>query len=335
MIRHAVWIEADQTDPYVNLAIEQQLMRRLPADTAVLYLWQNDRTIVIGRNQDPWMECHVEAFMAEGGRIARRLSGGGAVYHDLGNLNFTWVVPPVCFDISRQMHIVLEAVRALGLQPVISGRNDLVIDGRKFSGNAFQVQKNAACHHGTLLIHSDKAAMGRWLTADRSKLACNGVQSVASRIVNLRELCLDASLSSVKRELLRAFSKAYDLKLERFSLEELDWVDIQKEAAKLASTDWLFPKAEMPASIEGQRRFEWGSLRIRIWLENGRIRRTSLHTDALETRMFLAAENVLCHIPWESGEIKIQMGKLFVRGLTVTQKKMVQDMINWLHELSS
>ena len=106
MIKYASCLIARGTDPYRNLAIEKHLMDTLPEDTVVLYLWQNEHTIVVGRNQDPWNECRVTEFQQSGGRIARRLSGGGAVYHDLGNLNFTFILPKAQFNIPVQLSVV-------------------------------------------------------------------------------------------------------------------------------------------------------------------------------------------------------------------------------------
>ena len=137
MIRRTACIIARSTDPYRNLAIEKRLLDTLPEETAILYLWQNAHTIVCGRNQNPWYECRVKEFLGDGGKIAKRLSGGGAVYHDMGNMNFTFLMPKADFNIPKQLSVIQNAVASYGLKAVQSGRNDLQIGERKFSGNAF------------------------------------------------------------------------------------------------------------------------------------------------------------------------------------------------------
>ncbi len=133
----------DCIDPHTNLAMEDALLQSLPADTALLFLWQNRHTVVIGSGQNAWRECNTALLEKEGGTLARRSSGGGAVYHDLGNLNFSFIVPREDYDVDRQLHVVTDAVRRLGLAAEKSGRNDLLIDGRKFSGNAFRLLLHA------------------------------------------------------------------------------------------------------------------------------------------------------------------------------------------------
>ena len=129
------WIETENTEPYLNLAMEEHLTLHGPKEACLLFLWQNRHTVVIGSNQNPWLECRTSLLEADGGRLARRLSGGGAVYHDMGNLNFTFLVRSEDYDLHRQLSVITTACRQLGIPAECSGRNDILADGRKFSGN--------------------------------------------------------------------------------------------------------------------------------------------------------------------------------------------------------
>ena len=161
MITKTRFIESKQVVPYANLALENHLLESVAEETCILYLWQNQRTVVIGRNQNAWRECRTTELAADGGYLARRLSGGGAVFHDLGNLNFTFLLPTKDFDVSRQLEVILQAMRHLGLAAERSGRNDVTIEGRKFSGNAFYDSRGHSYHHGTLLVDVDMDALSR------------------------------------------------------------------------------------------------------------------------------------------------------------------------------
>ena len=155
MSKRLTVIEGISTSPYENLALEEWLLNHVAADEVILYLWQNQHTVVIGKNQNAWKECNITTLEADGGHLARRLSGGGAVYHDLGNLNFTFLAQKENYDVSKQTDVILNALAALGIVAEKSGRNDILVDGRKISGNAFYDHKGRCYQHGTLLLNVD------------------------------------------------------------------------------------------------------------------------------------------------------------------------------------
>ena len=196
-------------DPYENLALEEALLHRVGEGELILYLWQNERTVVIGRNQNPWKECRTALLAEEGGRLARRLSGGGAVFHDLGNLNFTFLMSAEDWDLPRQLTVIERACRSLGIPAERSGRNDLLADGRKFSGNAFYQHNGKAYHHGTLMVDVDMEMVQRYLSPSKAKLAAKGVDSVRSRVVNLREFVPDLTVEQLADALIAAIAEVY------------------------------------------------------------------------------------------------------------------------------
>jgi len=276
-------IRSFETDPYGNLAMEEQLLEQVSEPT--LYLWQNQRTIVIGRHQNPWKECRVRELEAWGGHLARRLSGGGAVYHDLGNLNFTFLMSRSDYDPARQTAVLLQAVRALGIDAQCSGRNDLTADGRKFSGNAFCIRKTAAYHHGTLLVDVNKDHMTRFLTASPEKIRSKGVDSVRSRVVNLRELCPALTIPALADALADAFAREYhdaDPSVQdAAALHTPRWEELRTRYAS-----WQWRLGETPAfDVQLCRRFPWGEVEILIALQDGCARTVTVHSDAMSTHL--------------------------------------------------
>ena len=163
------YILTDCTDPAKNLAVEEYLTFRADPDEVTMYLWQNANTVVIGRNQNPWKECRLEE-MAEGGcTLARRVSGGGAVYHDLGNLNFTFIAQEGLYDVAKQTEVILRAVQILGIHAEKNGRNDLTIDGKKFSGHAYFKRGKYCYHHGTIMMDVNRDVLSRYLNVSTAK----------------------------------------------------------------------------------------------------------------------------------------------------------------------
>ena len=198
------YICSENTSPYYNLALERSLFDFVDEDTVILYLWQNSHTIVIGKNQNAYAECKVDEFIKDGGTLARRPSGGGAVYHDLGNLNFSIICNESIAKEHTYQRIVKEALGYFGIVSEFNGRNDLTVDDKKFSGNAFYVKDDVLCQHGTILINSDFKELSKYLTPDISKLERNHVKSVESRVVNLSEISDKIAVESMKEAMIKA-----------------------------------------------------------------------------------------------------------------------------------
>ena len=230
----------NSVDPYRNLAFEE-LLFETQGGGASLYLWQNERTVVIGRNQNAWRECRVELLESEGGRLARRTSGGGAVFHDLGNLNFTFLLPKEDYDLVRQLSVVRKAAASFGVETSFTGRNDLVVANSqaKFSGNAFRFSGRTALHHGTILIAADMGRLSRYLAPSERKLEAKGVRSVASRVTNLSELNPELTVERMKTALVEAFAEEYG-RAEAYPEEATDLERLERIRERFASWEWRY-----------------------------------------------------------------------------------------------
>lgn len=281
MIERIAVYQGDSVDPHYNLAVEQYLMETVPKGTVLLYLWQNKNTIVIGRNQSAWRECRTTLLAEEGGKLARRLSGGGAVFHDLGNLNFTFLVNQEDYDQEKQFSVIVEACRLLGIPAEMSGRNDVLAMGRKFSGNAFYSHHGKAYHHGTLMVDVDMDKLGRYLSPSKAKMESKGVQSVRSRVVNLKELAPALTVSCMADQMVAAFENVYGFKAAQLTEENLDREAVKKLTEHNADWDWLYGnRAALAFSCEG--RFPWGGVELELQVEMGKVEKVQVYTDSMD-----------------------------------------------------
>jgi len=275
---------SDSTDPHLNLARETALCEWICKNDIALYLWQNKHTVVIGRNQNAWKECRCELLRDEGGTLARRESGGGAVYHDLGNLNFTFATSPEIYNLEKQLNVVASALKTFGINAEFSGRNDLLVDGRKFSGNAFKHTKTYSMQHGTLLVCADFIKMSRYLMPSQAKLKAKGVDSVRSRVCNLSEFSDEISIENLKTALVIAFQNEYG------NAELIDENDLKTADIYEKYSSWQWNMGETPSfDIDISNRFPWGEIQILMTLENGYVARVKVFTDAMD-------ENLSCRI---------------------------------------
>ena len=281
MIRALEVLCTCSTDPWHNLALEEYLLYRVPPDTCLLYLWQNSRTVVLGRNQNADNECRIPLLLQEGGRPARRLSGGGAVYHDLGNLNFTFLLPTADFDAARQTAVLTSALQEFGIEAEKSGRNDLTVDGRKFSGHAYYHAGGRSYHHGTLMVRVDLDRLTRYLHVSPLKLQAKGVASVRARVGNLSDRNPAITTDGLRQALIAAFGQVYGLPVRMLDEAETDDAQLAHLLQKYASPAWIY-KESLPAQFSQEARFSWGIVRVDWSLSGGRLTGLALWSDGLE-----------------------------------------------------
>jgi len=279
-------------DAYENLAMDEYFLTHLPSDTRLLYFYVNRNAVIIGRNQNAFAECDLDAMDADSVQLVRRMTGGGAVYHDEGNLNFSFISPADSYNTDVQDEIILTALRSLGLSAEKNGRNDMTLDGKKFSGNAFGAKGQNRLRHGTILIRSDLARLSRYLTVSAKKLRAKGVSSVRSRVCNLCEFSPDLTAEQVTDAILRAFEAHYGGRAELLSLAPSEKVEISALREERAAFSWVM--GESPAfDYTFEERFSFGMASLCLSVADGRISRVELFTDALDVTLSDTLRTVL------------------------------------------
>lgn len=335
MIKNAKYYCAQGTNPYQNIADEAILLESVAEDEIILFLWQNQHTIVIGRNQNAWAECDVEALQADGGHLTRRLSGGGAVYHDLGNINFTFLVSEKHYDLDKQNKVIQLAMESLGLNIERSGRNDLLIDGRKFSGHAYFKQRGKSYHHGTILLDVDTTQMAKYLRVSKNKLESKGVKSVRSRVANLVEFLPNLKVETIYQAFIDACRVVYGIDFNPASLDALDQNYRAEKKAFFQSDDWLYgPK--IPLTLSTSQRFTWGEVTMEMAVNAGQIKTVRIYSDAMEWAWAKALSEFLIDKPFKQeyllNEIDVFFGQLKEENFSPEAIDDVKDIIRALFQ---
>jgi len=282
---------SNSTDPWFNLAVEDCIFRQL-AHQRILFLWRNAQTVVIGLGQNPWKECNTGRMQQDGIRLARRSSGGGAVFHDLGNTCFTFMAGKPEYDKSVSTAIILNALNSLGIQVSASGRNDLVAitaDGeRKISGSAYRETADKGFHHGTLLLNADLSRLADYLNPDPKKLQAKGIASVRSRVANLSELMPNIDHQQLCHAVTQAFFDWYGETTEPEVISADVFPNLpgfSEQFAKQSSWEWNFGKAPAFSHLLNER-FSWGGVDIHFDVSQGKISRAQIYTDSLQPDVF-------------------------------------------------
>ncbi len=280
MIKRKTLIETGSFDPFHNQAIEKVLFDGVREGEIILYLWQNERTVVIGKNQNARNEVQTDILERDGGKLARRLSGGGAVYHDRGNLNVTFLCRKEDHDLDKEDEVLIGALKILGIEAKKNGRNDLTADDRKFSGHAYYRQKDRVFHHATVMVDVDKEDLTRYLRVSQKKLHDKGVPSVRSRVIDLRELDPSLTIGKLKEALIASFAERYPGDLGTLREEDLDPVLIREGESFFADSEWRYGK-DTPHEFAREERFSWGTVTLEYDLNEEKISGLEIYTDAL------------------------------------------------------
>ena len=262
------------TDPRVNLAFEEYLLRHVDETEPLLLFYINEPSVIIGRNQNTLEEINVDYVDAHGIHVVRRLSGGGAVYHDLGNLNFSFITrnsKENLLNFRKFTAPVIQVLNHMGVPAELSGRNDIVVDGRKISGNASYASGPDIVSHGTLLFDSDLSHLTDALKPRASKIESKGIKSIRSRVANIKEYLPDSmDILTFRRRLLEGIF-AGEPAIPEYELTSQDWQAVDSLFEERYST-WEWNYGHSPDfNIRKTQRFPTGEIDALIRVQNGKI----------------------------------------------------------------
>lgn len=269
-----------ETDPYFNLAAEEYVLKHFSRDTFML--WRNGPSIIVGKHQNTLAEINVDYVKENQIKVVRRLSGGGAVFHDLGNLNFTFIASDEdhkLVDFRKFTRPILEVLQKMGIEARFEGRNDLTIDGRKFSGNAEHVYKNRVLHHGTLLFSSQMSDLSNALNVDPDKFQDKAVKSVRSRVTNISEHLKEPMTVLEFRDKVMEHVMESTPGAEMYSFTDEDIAAIHKlKEEKYGTWEWNFgysPRYNFRKTVKT----DGGKLEVALEVNNGIIENAKFYGD--------------------------------------------------------
>ena len=291
------------TDPNINLATEEYLFEN--ANDDIFMLWQNDNTVVIGKNQNAYAEVDIDLLEKNKISLVRRITGGGAVYHDLGNVNYTFISSRKSegtLDFAYFTAPIIDALHSLGIEATLSGRNDLLCNGKKFSGNAQHANEKRVLHHGTLLFNSDLSVLSGVLKVDPEKIASKAISSTKSRVTNLKnEIARDIDATEFMLLILEHVKKKYSAE----EIEPPSFDDIKDLYARYSSREWIYSdkKYLTEYTVRMKKRHPFGIVDMCLDLSADIIKAIRISGDFFGTKPTEVLEELLVGCPYRENDI--------------------------------
>lgn len=330
MEKFVIYMETGSTNPAYNLAFEEYILSHKKSGDYLL-LWQNDNTIVIGQNQNTEEEINREFVEKHGIHVVRRTTGGGAVYHDLGNLNYSFITDAgekESINFRRFAEPVVETLRALGLDAEASGRNDILVSGCKVSGTAQRILGSRVLHHGTLLFCSNPEMIAGALKVDPEKFKSKAVKSVRSRVGNIKSFLTREMELPEFRDYLKKTLSGTGFVQETLTPEEIKEV-LKLKAEKYDTWEWNFGRSPQ-YERKNRRRFDGGTLECRLTVAEGFIRDIKFYGDFLATQPMDEAEKQLLGARFEPEQIMDALSRVPVSACFggITAEEVVKTMFD-------
>lgn len=293
------------TNPYFNLALDEYAMKHLDVDDDIFFLWQNKPAVIIGKNQTALEEINTKFIEERGVVVARRVSGGGAVYHDYGNLNFTFIInvdDPGKVNYSKYVQPIIDALAAMGIHAESSGRNDILVDGLKISGNAQRYANGKLMHHGTIMFDVNIEDMVQALNVDEKKIVSKGVKSVRSRVTNIKEHLPEGTTLQMFWDQLHYYL-SNEGKDGEIVLTPEQIAQVQHEADTRFSTwDWVYGQSP-EFDLTNSERFKGGKVETHVNVVEGKITSIRILGDYLGIKDVSEVEQRLLNETFEKSYI--------------------------------